>query len=193
MKRRWEEFDPAALRLNLWLTQFIVLAVAAIGSLWVHGWKGTLLLFALPTLPELARAGAVALAVVLASILMDRYLPRRWQDDGDINERIFRGLPFGTTALLCAVIGIGEEWLFRGVLLPLIGNGWTSLVFTLVHVRYLQKPLLVASVYGTSWLLGWLFESGGQLVTPILAHMAIDLLLALYIQYGCASERRNQE
>jgi membrane protease YdiL (CAAX protease family) len=193
VKRRWEEFDPAALRLNLWLTQFIVLAVAAIGSLWVHGWKGTLLLFALPTLPELARAGAVALAVVLASILMDRYLPRRWQDDGDINERIFRGLPFGTTALLCAVIGIGEEWLFRGVLLPLIGNGWTSLVFTLVHVRYLQKPLLVASVYGTSWLLGWLFESGGQLVTPILAHMAIDLLLALYIQYGCASERRNQE
>nr|WP_249178886.1 MULTISPECIES: CPBP family intramembrane glutamic endopeptidase [unclassified Brevibacillus] len=177
----------------MWLTQFIVLAVAAIGSLWVHGWKGTLLLFALPTLPELARAGAVALAVVLASILMDRYLPRRWQDDGDINERIFRGLPFGTTALLCAVIGIGEEWLFRGVLLPLIGNGWTSLVFTLVHVRYLQKPLLVASVYGTSWLLGWLFESGGQLVTPILAHMAIDLLLALYIQYGCASERRNQE
>ncbi|WP_339167880.1 CPBP family intramembrane glutamic endopeptidase [Brevibacillus sp. FSL L8-0520] len=99
----------------------------------------------------------------------------------------------GGTFVLCCVIGIGEEWLFRGVVQPVIGNVWTSVLFTLVHVRYLSKPLLVGSVFVTSWLLGWLMETSGSLLPSILAHIVIDLLLAFYIQHGYSRERRNLE
>lgn len=193
MKRVHHDLDDATLRFNLWLTQVVVIGVALIGSLFVHGWADTLSLFRFPGIGSLIWAIGVAAVVVGSSIGMDRFLPPRWQDDGSINERIFSGLSIGGTFVLCCVIGIGEEWLFRGVVQPVIGNVWTSVLFTLVHVRYLSKPLLVGSVFVTSWLLGWLMETSGSLLPSILAHIVIDLLFAFYIQHGYSRERRNLE
>lgn len=193
MKEQHPMIDDATLRFHLWLTQLIVLGLAAAGSLIFHGWEKSLALFHLAPARALLWSGGVALLVVLTSIAMDRYLPPKWQDDGDINERIFSGLSPWQTALLCIMIGLGEEWLFRGVIQPFAGNLWTSLLFTLVHVRYLRKPLLIGSVFLTSWLLGCLFEANGLLLPPILAHILIDLLLAFYIQCGCTRERRSRK
>jgi membrane protease YdiL (CAAX protease family) len=167
VKDRFEQLDVRTLRLHLYLTQGLVITAAAVASLLLHGWHGTV---------------AVALLVAGVSIGMDRFLPRRWQDDGSVNERIFLGLSLPQTFCLCALIGIGEEWLFRGIVQPLAGNGWTSLVFTLVHFRYLRKPLLLVSVFGTSFLLGILFELHGRLLPPVMAHIAIDFILAVYLQ-----------
>ncbi|MEJ8544906.1 CPBP family intramembrane glutamic endopeptidase [Brevibacillus borstelensis] len=186
MKQAHHDLDDATLRFNLWLTQVVVIGVALFGSLFVHGWAGTLDLFRLPAPGAFLWAILVAALVVGSSIVMDRFLPRSWQDDGSINERIFTGLSIGRTVILCCLIGFGEEWLFRGVIQAFIGNLWTSVFFTLVHVRYLSKPLLVGSVFVTSWLLGWLLEASGCLLPSILAHIVIDLLLALYIQHGCS-------
>ncbi|USG63549.1 CPBP family intramembrane metalloprotease [Brevibacillus ruminantium] len=193
MKQEHPMIDETTLRYHLWLTQFVVIMIAVAGSLLVHGWENSVALFRLSSAGAYLWALGIALVVVLSSIAMDRFLPPRWQDDGSVNERIFTGLTPGKTILLCALIGVGEEWLFRGVIQSLIGNLWTSLLFTLVHVRYLTKPLLVGSVFLTSWLLGNLFQADGQLLPPILAHIVIDLLLAFYIQFGFSRERRSRE
>ncbi|MDF2682044.1 MAG: family intrarane metalloprotease [Brevibacillus sp.] len=178
-----QEMDEANLRLNLWLTQGLVLAVAAGSSFFFHGRSGTKELFVAPGWPSLGLALIVALLIVAASIAMDRYLPSSWQDDGSVNEMVFGSMSPFTTLLVCISVGVGEEWLFRGVVQPLAGNLWTSVIFALIHVRYLKKPLLFVSVFVTSMLLGFLFQREGTLWPSILAHIAIDLLLAFYLQF----------
>ncbi|MFD2371805.1 CPBP family intramembrane glutamic endopeptidase [Brevibacillus sp. GCM10020057] len=176
--------DEANLRLNLWLTQGMVLGIAA-GSSWlVHGASGTAALFAKPDWADMNMALGVALLIVAASIAMDRWLPSNWQDDGQVNEMVFGQMSPIMTLLVCIAVGVGEEWLFRGVIQPFVGNVWTSVIFSLVHFRYLKKPLLFLSVMGTSLLLGLLFQRTGTLWPSIAAHIIIDLLLAYYLQYS---------
>ncbi|MGG1659612.1 CPBP family intramembrane glutamic endopeptidase [Brevibacillus sp. NRS-1366] len=193
MKHGGQEMDEATLQLNLWLTQGLVLTVAACSSLWVHGLGATLGLFAYPGWSSMGWAGCVVAMIVLASIAMEKYLPKRWQDDGSVNQRIFGSMSPWMTLLVCVSVGVGEEWLFRGVIQTFAGNFWTSVVFTVVHVRYLAKPLLVASVFGTSWLLGMLFIHANSLWSPIMAHIGIDLLLAFYLQAILKKERGEKE
>lgn len=183
MKDSGQEMDEANLRFNLWLTQGLVLGIAA-GSSWlVHDWSGTAALFAWPDWSGLVQALAVALLIVAASIAMERYLPSSWQDDGQVNERVFGRMPPSMTVLVCITVGVGEEWLFRGVIQLFAGNVWTSLIFALIHVRYLKKPLLFASVLATSLLLGLLFQRTGTLWPSIAAHIIVDMLLAFYLQH----------
>lgn len=182
MNDHGQGMDPTVLQLNLWLTQGVVLVLAAGGSLWMHGWQSTLALFSRPSLAGIGWAALVAIFVVGMSIGMERFLPQRWQDDGSINEQLFGQMSLLMTVLVCVVVGVTEEWLFRGVIQSFAGNLWTSVIFTLVHTRYLRKPLLVASLFLTSWLLGELYIYEGNLWLPIIAHILVDLTLAFYLQ-----------
>jgi len=175
--------DSSMLMLNLWLTQAVVMVLAAAGSLWLHGWQSTLALFSRPSPAGMGWTMLVAVLVVGISIGMERFLPERWQDDGSINERLFGQMSKLMTILVCVVVGFTEEWLFRGVIQSFAGNLWTSVIFTLIHTRYLRKPLLVASLFLTSWLLGELYAYEWNLWLPIAAHILVDLTLAFYLQY----------
>ncbi|MED1959627.1 CPBP family intramembrane metalloprotease [Brevibacillus formosus] len=187
------EVDEATLRLNLWLTQGIVMGVAAAGSFLVLGWEATLSLFILPDWDAVLWAVFVAAGIIIASIAMDRYLPKRWQDDGSINEKVFGTMLPSTTILVCMVVGVGEEWLFRGVIQSLTGNFWSSLIFTLIHIRYLKKPLMIISVFGTSLILGLLFSHYQSLWPSIVAHILIDVMLAFYLQKTIKKRGRKSE
>ncbi|MED1944407.1 MULTISPECIES: CPBP family intramembrane glutamic endopeptidase [Brevibacillus] len=187
------EVDEATLRLNLWLTQGIVMGVAVAGSLLVLGWEATLSLFILPDWDAVLWAVFVAAGIIIASIAMDRYLLKRWQDDGSINEKVFGTMLPSTTILVCMVVGVGEEWLFRGVIQSLTGNFWSSLIFTLIHIRYLKKPLMIISVFGTSLILGLLFSHYQSLWPSIVAHILIDVMLAFYLQKTIKKRGRKSE
>ncbi len=187
------EVDEATLRLNLWLTQGIVMGVAAAGSLLVLGGDATLSLFIFPGWNAVLWAVFVAAGIIIASIAMDRYLPKRWQDDGSINEKVFGAMLPSTTILVCMVVGLGEEWLFRGVIQSLTGNFWSSLIFTLIHIRYLKKPLMIISVFGTSLILGLLFSHYQSLWPSIVAHILIDVMLAFYLQKTIKKRGRKSE
>ncbi|MBO8163046.1 MAG: CPBP family intramembrane metalloprotease [Brevibacillus sp.] len=182
MRRDLVELDDLAIRYNLYVSQSCVLAAAVAASLWMYDWTELALLFSYPGWLPLVAAVAFALLITMVGFAMDRFLPPHWTDDGQINIRIFRGLTVGQTAMLSLVIGTVEEWLFRGVLQPLIGVVWTSLLFTLIHFRYFGKPLLLGSVFLTSCVLGLLFASTGSLIPPIVAHTLINFISALLIQ-----------
>ncbi|MGE5701538.1 MAG: type II CAAX prenyl endopeptidase Rce1 family protein, partial [Clostridia bacterium] len=66
----------------------------------------------------------------------------------------------------------------------------TSGLFTLLHVRYLRKPLLIIGVYAISYMLGYLFEWSNGLLAPMLAHTLIDLVQAFYLKRMIEQERR---
>lgn len=184
-----QEREQRMIRLNLYLTQAIILAVALSLSFSVHGVAHIASYFHFPSATQIAWAIGISVAVALCGILMERFLPRDWIDDGGINKLVFSRLSRGEITLLCISVGICEEWLFRGGLQPLIGNGWTSLAFTLLHVRYIKKPLLFFCVYVISYVMGMLFDSSGGLVVPMLAHAMIDLIQALYIKQSLGKER----
>ncbi|NGQ94612.1 CPBP family intramembrane metalloprotease [Brevibacillus sp. SYP-B805] len=189
MDDRLRRLDERILRFNLLLSQGILLVSAMAGSLWLHGLSGTVRLLGLPHGAQFLYVIGVIVLVVGSSIGMEHFLPARWQDDGEISRKIFQGLSIWSTFWLCLFVGLSEEWLFRGVLQPLLGNGWTSVLFAIVHYRYLRKPLLMLSVLLTSLLLGWLFSFTGGLLAPVAAHAMIDFLLALYLRLVNPNER----
>ncbi len=172
--------EPRTLRINLVLTQAIVLVLAIVGSLLVHGWPGTLQMFLHLSGKETAVAIVIAAVVLAVTFLIERFLPASWLEDNGINDRIFSGLPVGGILLLCLLVGVSEEWLFRGVLQALLGNVWTSCLFALIHFRYLRKPVLLISVFSISYLLGTIFEMNAHLLGPILAHSLINFVQALF-------------
>jgi len=186
----WHHLDARTLRLNLFLTQGILLAAAIGGGLLFEGWEGMIRLFVLPDPAALGWTGAVVLGIVMVNIAVDRLLPAKWQDDGQINRIVFADLSLLSMFGLCFFVGLSEEWLFRGTIQPMLGLFWTSLLFTVVHVRYLRKPLLIILLFATSLLLGKLAEISGGLIAPVMAHTLIDFLLACYLRYAVDHDER---
>jgi membrane protease YdiL (CAAX protease family) len=81
------------------------------------------------------------------------------------------------TALLVVAVasGIGEEILFRGLLVPAVGVVAAALVFGLVHQvrgRARWGWMVWATVMGLAF--GLVFRVTGSLVGPMLAHVAIN-------------------
>jgi membrane protease YdiL (CAAX protease family) len=86
-------------------------------------------------------------------------------------------------ALLAAV---GEELLFRGALQPLVGLVPMAVIFGLLHLTSIAH-VIVASLSGL-WL-GWLYQWSGSLWSPILAHLALDLVTGLLLTRSLGRRR----
>jgi membrane protease YdiL (CAAX protease family) len=80
--------------------------------------------------------------------------------------------------------GIGEEWLFRGVLQPVIGLFATSVLFGLAHVGNRSMAAFGVWAAGMGFLLGVLAQVTGGLIAPMVAHGVYDMLALAYIRRG---------
>jgi hypothetical protein len=49
--------------------------------------------------------------------------------------------------ILAIAAGVGEELLFRGALQPVLGLGFTAVLFGLVHVQYGFTPILLFVIF----------------------------------------------
>ena len=133
---------------------------------------------------------ALGLAVAAATIGLSRQITERTQW-GDAMGRALAEL-VGKRSLrdcivLAVVSGVAEEAFFRGVLQPALGWLLASLVFGLVH--FVPKRALLpwtGFALAAGLVLGALFESTGNLVAPIVAHVAINAvnLRRLVLRYG---------
>lgn len=123
------------------------------------------------------------LIIVVIDFILMRALPESAFDDGGINERIFRNQSVSTIFLLTLIIAISEELLFRGVIQTSFGYLFASLLFAVVHVRYLRKPVLFLSVVFISLYIGYIFILTENLIVTITIHFVVDFLLGLYIRF----------
>lgn len=97
--------------------------------------------------------------------------------------RLILGRPhFMDAALLAFLSSLGEELIFRGILLPYIGIMGSSALFGLVHVVP-RKRLWLWSVYATvaGLVFGVMAKETGGIIAPLVAHFVVNLtgLLAL--------------
>ena len=127
----------------------------------------------------------IGLAAGLAVVALDwagmRYLPASYYDDGGINERVFQSLTIPRIFWLTALIAIGEEVLFRGVIQANWGIWVASGIFAVIHIRYLSHWYLFLNICLLSLFIGYIFEMTGNLLATIIMHFIIDLLLGLFL------------
>lgn len=168
--------------LNVYITQAIVLAVACF-LLWRQGRLNAELWQASHWSVGLWGLGA-GFAVVAIDLALSRLFPRLMVDDSGINEKLFRNRPLWHIALMTLIIALCEELLFRGALQPVIGIYWTSVLFALVHFRYLRQWLMTVFVFMISLALGAVFIVTGSLIAPAVAHFVIDFTLAVLLKSG---------
>jgi membrane protease YdiL (CAAX protease family) len=133
--------------------------------------------------------GAVA-ALLLAAVnhtLLTR-LPSSWIVNGvravyhELLLPVFGRLDTMAIVVIGVAAGLGEEWLFRGVLQPAIGWIAASVAFGLAHVggRLMLPFGIWASAMGVA--LGSLAIATGGITAPVVAHGLYDMLALAYIR-----------
>lgn len=179
-----KQLTEKELLLHLFLTQVLCLIISMILayflfddlssflSIWELDWQEILLF-----------GGLTALLIILVDFWMMKIFPFEWLDDGGINERIFQKRTIPEIFVLTFLISFSEELLFRGVLQTHFGIVISSIIFAILHFRYLSKWLLLIMVTAISFILGFVYEWTGNLWTTIFSHFLIDFVLALYIRF----------
>lgn len=122
----------------------------------------------------------VGLGVGLALVVITRWADRRFQWASRLTEE-FRGILGDVTRrealVLACLSGVGEEVLFRGLLLPSLGLWISSVLFGLLHVgpnvRFLPWTVMAT---GVGLLFGSLFVWTGDVVAPAVAHTVVNFL-----------------
>ncbi|WP_404452876.1 CPBP family intramembrane metalloprotease [Virgibacillus necropolis] len=123
------------------------------------------------------------LLIVLIDLACMYIFPKKYYDDGGINQRIFRSRSVGGIFFLALMVAISEELLFRGVIQTTFGYLTASILFALIHFRYLKKPILLVSILFVSFYIGYIFMLTENLLVTITAHFIVDFILGLVIRF----------
>ncbi|MFP7297805.1 CPBP family intramembrane glutamic endopeptidase [Neobacillus niacini] len=132
-------------------------------------------------------------AVVVLDVLLMKWLPSSYYDDGGLNERIFKNKSVLHIACIAALVAVSEELLFRGVIQTKVGLILASIIFAIIHYRYLFNWFLFTNIVTLSFFIGYMYEWSNNLVLTIVMHFIIDFLLGLYIRYKHSKEIDGQE
>lgn len=194
VKNNWiNQITPKELLLNVYLSQCLFIAAAL----------GIAFLFKVPfpwylhqislSANEWFLAIGTGLFLPFLSIQLKKRLHSDSLDDGGINEKIFSSLSYPHILILTGIIAFAEEWLFRGVLQPLVGLVLTSIIFAVLHVRYIKKPVLFSIVTGFSFWLGLIYEWTENIWVPFFAHFLIDFISGCWIAGQSKNKNDNKD
>ncbi|UTW69753.1 CPBP family intramembrane metalloprotease [Anaerobacillus sp. HL2] len=89
------------------------------------------------------------------------------------------------------MIAFAEELLFRGVIQTQFGIIPASILFAIIHFRYLRKPILFIITVSLSFFLGWLYLVTENLLVPIFTHFVIDFGLGCILSFRKKKIRYN--
>nr|WP_203361864.1 CPBP family intramembrane glutamic endopeptidase [Bacillus sp. REN10] len=168
---------------SLYLTQFFLLLLSFIAGFFLFPDFSSFYNLFQWSLFEIVIIGAgVGMMVVIFDLSLMKWLPDRYYDDGGINERLFAQRSIWDIFWIAAVVAVSEEVFFRGMLQTSVGLVVTSLIFALIHIRYLSQWYLTLNVVLLSFAIGWLFEWTNNLAATIMMHFVIDFFLGLAIR-----------
>ena len=164
----------AFLRLEFLLSAALI--VLSLSWAWLRGLPLPALL--VPTAPNVA-GGVLAGALLWGTIplvLRASSMRRVWNE---ILLPFSGGLGTRDVVAIALLSGLTEELFFRGVLMPEIGIGLSSLCFGALHALcavYFAWATLVGAAFGALAL------AGGSLLTPIVAHATYNLGALLWLR-----------
>jgi membrane protease YdiL (CAAX protease family) len=163
---------------------FLVIAVVGVGLFARRTPAQALLRLGLhwPGWRWLAGSMVVAVVLVIFGVAFDQVMVRVTPEQSrSINEASQQLLSNVTTPLAAIVLalaaGIGEEVLFRGALMPRLGNAAAALLFAVLHTQY-AVSLASLEIFILGLALGWLRRRAGT-TGAIVAHTGYDVILLL--------------
>ncbi|SHG65053.1 CPBP family intramembrane glutamic endopeptidase [Virgibacillus chiguensis] len=180
-----KRMDRAELRKQMIISQFILILFSVGGSVLFFEsffvcWKEMFVW----NIEEIIYYGVLpGFIIVMVDWFLTYTLPAKYYDDGGINEKLFANQPVWFIVTISILVALSEEMLFRGVIQTTFGYWVASILFALVHFRYLKKPVLLVSVLLVSFYLGYLFHITDNLVVTITAHFIVDVLLGFFIRF----------
>lgn len=179
---------------NLYFTQILLLIISFIlGTFLFQGYEEFLDLWSVHDYSFVTYGVGTALFVIIVDFIIMKVVPNHLIDDGGINKKIFERRSVAHIFLLTAIIAFSEEILFRGVLQTHFGIWIASIIFAVLHFRYLSKWLLFIMVVSISFLLGIVYEITDTLYTTIFAHFLIDFVFACQIRLQFLREVKERE
>ncbi|MCM3180114.1 CPBP family intramembrane glutamic endopeptidase [Cytobacillus horneckiae] len=179
-----KELTDRELLFHLYLTQLLLLVISLIlGFLLFDSFSDFTALFKWADINIIIIGGTAGIIVVLIDLALMRVLPSSYYDDGGLNNKIFRSPSLFQIAFITMLVAFSEEILFRGVIQTNFGLIVSSIIFALVHYRYLFNWFLFLNVVLLSFLIGFVYYFTENLVVTILMHFIIDFLLGMSIKY----------
>ena len=192
MKKNYRELINRAtdkeLQNSLYLTQVMILIISFILGMFLFDDLAEFIALFIWDLQQIILWGGIAgVAVVLLDLILMKLLPSHYYDDGGLNERIFRNRSISQIAFIAAIVAIPEELLFRGMIQTHFGLISASIIFAIVHYRYLFNWYLFLNVIGLSFFIGYVYLQTNNILVTIFMHFLIDFLL------GCHIKQQEQE
>lgn len=133
------------------------------------------------------------IGVVILDLILMKRLPPNYYDDGGLNERIFKHRNLLHIFFIAAFVAFSEELLFRGIIQTKVGLIFASLIFAIIHYRYLFNWFLFANIVTLSFVIGAIYEWTDNLAVTIIMHFVIDFLLGIYIKFRHSKLSDHQE
>ena len=169
---------------NVYFTQIlIVLAATIFGVILFKDWAQFRGIFHWDLSQILMIGGGGAIIIVSIELVLEKVLPSNSFDDGGINERIFKGKSISQLFCLSVVVAVAEELFFRGVIQTHFGLVPASVLFAVLHIRYLNKITLLLLTVMISFFFGWIFMITQNLLVTIMMHVLVDFLLGLNLNF----------
>ena len=172
----------------------LLLALLTQGGLVALSWWSSRALNLPPQWGDPVRDTAVGLVAALVLALGNYFLltraPASWVVSGvrtvyrETIVPLFGGLPPLGAIAVGAAAGVGEEWLFRGVVQPVAGLTVASIVFGVAHLGGRQMLPFAVWATGMGFVMGGLAIATGGLIAPMVAHGVYDMLALEYIRRG---------
>lgn len=198
MKKRYvdliQEIPDRQLLISLYMTQIVLLTIAFfLGIFLFDSYSDFFDLFHWKDTNILLVGGMSGIAVVIVDLVLMKIMPAKYYDDGGLNERMFQKRSLLQIALIAAVVAIGEEILFRGVIQTHMGLILSSLIFAFVHYRYLFNWFLFVNITGLSFFIGFIYLQTGNILVTIFMHFLIDFLLGCVIKFKFKFNKKQNE
>jgi len=196
MKRKYtqiiKQLTDKELLYHLYLTQIFLLVISLILGAILYDHFSYLQNLDLADNRILKIGLPAGLIVVLADIVLMKLLPASFYDDGGLNERIFRNRNVFHTLVIALVVAFSEELLFRGIIQTKVGLIMASIIFAVIHYRYLFNWFLFLNIILLSFLIGLIYKWTGNLAVTIMMHFVIDFLLGVYIKFRQTTDGEKQ-
>lgn len=179
-----QQMSPEELKKQVILSQLFFLLIGIILSFFFFDHYSNWFFYFKWDPNEILYYGLVpGLIIVIMNVILVRIIPKRYFDDGGINEKLFKDRSISDIFVIAFIVAISEELLFRGVIQTTFGFIFASSIFALVHIRYLKKPVLLISVLLVSFYIGYLFVLTENLLVTIFTHFIVDFLLGILIRF----------
>ena len=197
MKRKYNqiitELTDKELLYHLYLTQIILLGISLILGAILYDHFSYIQNIDLLDHHILTIGIPAGVIIVFADVLLMKLLPASFYDDGGLNERIFKNRHVFHIFVIALFVAFSEELLFRGIIQTKVGLVLASIIFAIIHYRYLFNWYLFFNIILLSFLIGFIYQWTGNLAVTIMMHFVIDFLLGLYIKFRLTSDEMNRE